>query len=195
MATQAFAKPAVLPSENLAEYEGVLATLQAEFVPETATESFLVEEMARAQWKMRRFAVMEQELLSGGASLTESFKEDCAKHGALLKLNRHEESARRAWYKALTELLKLRANQTLLRNRAFEAQLQQFMAAPPPSVPPRTEKQVVKAKPMPLYLEAELERHKRRDPLFDPKFDRSQMSKQLQRWFDEANPNGAGAAA
>ena len=41
-------------------------------------------------------------------------------------------------------------------------------------------------KPMPQHLERELAAHKRRDPLFDPKYDRSQMSKELQRWFPAA---------
>ena len=36
---------------------------------------------------------------------------------------------------------------------------------------------------MPASLAAELERHKRRDPDFDPGHDRSQMSKELRRWF------------
>jgi hypothetical protein len=50
-----------------------------------------------------------------------------------------------------------------------------------PSLP----SQDCKTKPMPAHLAAELERHKRRDPYFDPMNDRSQMSKELRKWFPE----------
>jgi hypothetical protein len=47
---------------------------------------------------------------------------------------------------------------------------------------------------MPAHLERELAAHKRRDPLFDPKMDASQMSKELRRWFERnAEANGARA--
>jgi hypothetical protein len=39
---------------------------------------------------------------------------------------------------------------------------------------------------MPPHLERELQAHKRRDPLFDPKRDASQMSKELRKWFAAA---------
>jgi hypothetical protein len=38
-------------------------------------------------------------------------------------------------------------------------------------------------KPMPAHLKRELDNHRRRDPLFDPQLDRSQMSKELQKFF------------
>jgi hypothetical protein len=38
---------------------------------------------------------------------------------------------------------------------------------------------------MPQSLRTEWDRHKRRDPLFDPHFDRSQMSKDLRKWFEK----------
>jgi hypothetical protein len=36
---------------------------------------------------------------------------------------------------------------------------------------------------MPLHLEREMMAHRRRDPLFDPRMDASQMSKELRKWF------------
>jgi hypothetical protein len=36
---------------------------------------------------------------------------------------------------------------------------------------------------MPTHLERELAAHRRRDPLFDPRMDASQMSKELRKWF------------
>jgi hypothetical protein len=49
----------------------------------------------------------------------------------------------------------------------------------------QADREIDKAKPMPPQLAAELDSHKRRDPYFDPEMDRSQMSKQLRRWFDK----------
>ena len=36
---------------------------------------------------------------------------------------------------------------------------------------------------MPIHLQRELDAHKRRDPLFDSLRDRSQLSKELQKFF------------
>ena len=60
------------------------------------------------------------------------------------------------------------------------------MAAPLPSVPCRAPQPEYKSKPIPADLAFELDRHMRRDPLFDPKNDASQMSKRLQKWFAQA---------
>jgi hypothetical protein len=114
------AKFAVLPNENPAEYQALLDSLRAEFLPRTTAETFLVEEMARCQWKLRRITVMEHELLSAGGDLTEWFKDDCANDQVLLKLSRYEATARRAWYKALAELRRIRGEQSLLHARAAE---------------------------------------------------------------------------
>jgi hypothetical protein len=40
------------------------------------------------------------------------------------------------------------------------------------------------SKPMPAHLEREHSNHKRRDPLFHPKMDASQMSTRIRRWFE-----------
>jgi hypothetical protein len=51
------------------------------------------------------------------------------------------------------------------------------LAAPEPPPAPQ--------KPMPEHLRRELEAHKRRDALFGPKNDASQMSKVLRHWFEK----------
>jgi hypothetical protein len=185
-------KFAVLPHEDAGEYENLRAALHADFAPGSTAEIFLVEEMARAQWKLRRVAAMEQELFGAEGDLTRWFKEDCSKDEVLLKLSRYESTARRAWYKALAELRKIRSDQSLQADRRartlkaqaehdFHRMMERELAIPAPLPPPSTEN--YKTKPMPAHLAAELERHKRRDPYFDPAMDRSQMSKELRRWF------------
>jgi hypothetical protein len=58
--------------------------------------------------------------------------------------------------------------------------------SPKPSVEAATANN--KTNPMPPKLRMEWDRHKRRDPLFDPHFDRTQLSKDLRNWF-EKNPH------
>jgi hypothetical protein len=99
----------LLSGENPAEFEALVAALTAE----TPTEHFLVNEMARAQWKLDRVAAIEAEI---------------------------------------------------------------FAAAEDPAA--------LAADPMPDHLRREFDALRRRDPLFDPFRDRSQMSKHLQKWFD-----------
>jgi hypothetical protein len=182
---------AVLPHEDPGEYQALLEAFIVDHAPKGATQLFLVEEMAQAQWKLRRIAAMEAELLGGESSLVSWFKDDCSKDQVLLKLGRYEGSARRAWYKALAELRKIRSEQSsasvrqtrLLKAEAeFEFHRTMSQALAIPALPSA---QNDKTKPMPAHLTAELERHKRRDPDFDPVQDRSQMSKELQRWFPQ----------
>ena len=102
----------VLPHEDPGEYQALLEGFIDDHAPKGATQLFLVEEMAQAQWKLRRIAAMEAELLGGEGSLASWFKEDCSKDQVLLKLGSYEGSARRAWYKALAELRKIRSEQS-----------------------------------------------------------------------------------
>lgn len=107
-------KFALLPWEDPAEFEQLLKGLEAEHQPSTPTEAFLVTEMARAQWKLNRVAHIEYELLAGkdGASdwaeLASNWRHDCTYNHKLQKLERYETSLRRAWYRALNTLMKLR---------------------------------------------------------------------------------------
>ena len=113
---------------------------------------------------------------------------------ALVKLDCYAASARRAWHKSLDTLFKLHAAEKLATERESrternltEAEINRVIAAPvpfctpPPAAPPKCE-----AKPMPPHLERELAAHRRRDPLFDPRHDASQLSKELRKWFDKA---------
>jgi hypothetical protein len=182
----------LLPHEDPAEYAALLEALAADHNPQGATQLFLVKEMAQAQWKLQRIAAIEAELLTSEDSLSNWFKEDCSKDEVLLKLSRYEASARRAWYKALGELRKIRSEEASHAGRRtgmlkaqseyeFHRSLRQRLAVPASPSP-----QNCKTKPMPAHLSAELERHKRRDPYFDPANDRSQMSKELRKWFSRA---------
>lgn len=105
---------ALLPWEDPVEWEELLSGLTSEHRPSTPTEEFLVMEMARAQWKLNRLAHIEHELIAGekGASswseLAQNWRRDCTYNQELAKLERYENSLRRAWYRALATLTKLR---------------------------------------------------------------------------------------
>ena len=60
---------AVLPHEDPAEYQALLDALFADHNHKGATQIVLVEEMAHAQWKLRRIASMEAELLTSRSTL------------------------------------------------------------------------------------------------------------------------------
>jgi hypothetical protein len=189
---------ALLPFEDAAEFQTLLNGLEGEHQPATPTESFLVLELARSEWKIRRVNAIEAEILSGEgagdwAAVAARFTADASAEQALLKLNRYEQSARRAWHQALNQLLKLRtaaqnaaARAAAARRKDQEAMLEAFLEAPIPLPAPRKAPEMPKCetKPMPIHLQRELDAHKRRDPLFDPRMDRSQMSKELQKYFD-----------
>jgi hypothetical protein len=187
------ARFALLPNEDPQAYRDLLASLVEEHEPQTPTERFLVMELAQSQWKIHRAEAIEAELLnvcSGDttwAAVAEKFQSDCASAQALLKLGRYQAAARRTWQKALDTLTRLRfaakRNEALERSETdFAAMIDRVVHAPVPAQA-RPQNENCETKPMPLHLQRELDSHRRRDPLFDPKMDRSQMSRELQKWF------------
>jgi hypothetical protein len=182
----------LLPHEDPAEWEALLRSLEQEHLPDTPTAEFLVLEMARAQWKLNRVCAIEAELLTTGSEeqsdwtvIARQFREDCSSDQALLKLNRYEQSARRAWHKALDQLLKLRNTSKSRNVTAAPVPVPIRASAPTAPVPaPVAKTQNYDSKPMPAHLQREWDAHRRRDPVFDPHMDRSQMSKELRKWFD-----------
>ena len=187
----------LLPGEDPAEFLALHTAFTAEFHPVTATELFLVDELSRAQWKLQRIVRMETAILSGTEDpLTQAFA-SAPVADALLKLSRYEGAIQRNWYRAHAQLRSLQRDAA--RRQAHEARLRQAEAAErvtqileetvgasPAAAPPDDSKPIRDSKPMPAHLERELDTHKRRDPLFDPKMDASQMSKELRRWFERS---------
>ena len=192
----------LLPHENAEDFAKLLETLNQEFSPGCSAEDFLVTEMARAQWKLRRVDAIESAILAGAvtesadpwAAIAAQFQSLTG--DALVKLDRYATSARRAWHKSLDTLLKFRAAEEIsgvrtsrIERNLSEAAINRVISAPipctdlPPIPMPRTN---YETKPMPSHLERELNAHKRRDPLFDPRLDASQMSKELRKWYAAA---------
>jgi len=100
----------VLPGEDPAEFDNLLDALWTEHQPQTPTEEILVEEMAHARWKTLR-------MFRRGLHQTSDLD-------GLAKFERYEATARRAFYKALEELRRLRA----ARDRETAAQIKTVAA-------------------------------------------------------------------
>ena len=199
----------VLPNENPAEYEALFQALKDEHQPTTPTESFLVTELARAQWKLARIQAIEAELLfssettpecgpesenknyrTNPTSLADTFRNDS---NALLKLARYEATARRAWHKALEQLRKMRQDRDTARARNartahaesrtnYNYRMAYYLATPPVQDILRAVSRGTK--PIPVHLKAELDGHFQRDPYFDPWTDRHNISKELLAFFE-----------
>ena len=161
------------------------------------------------EWKLGRVAHIEAALLAAPASdgkdanpwtaVAHAFTGPVGE--ALMKLERYAAAARRAWSKCFDTIQKLCAADRLateresrIRRNETEAEINAILAAPLPDqvrarpVEPThpAPAQGCETKPMPAHLERELAAHKRRDPLFDPRHDASQMSKELRKWFNVA---------
>jgi hypothetical protein len=191
----------LLPHEDQAGFEQLLAAYNQEHQPEGPTASFLVQELAQAHWKLGRAAQIEADLRAGGESSLFEIGSDTEK--AFTRLTRYQNGIRRDWYRAFKELRTLGREQRQdpaadLRRleREQEERMHRILAVEPPPPPPAPSSDNAKpipappapaAKPMPAHLAEELARHRRRDPYFCTKNDFSQMSKHLQAWFTK-NP-------
>ena len=200
-----------LRHENPEEFATLLNRLEDEFQPETASEEFLITEMARAQWKLGRIEAIEAAVLAGAgagaraefgaagttndpwAAIAAEFQSTAG--DALVKLDRYAASARRIWHKSLDTLLKLRAAMSTsdvrysrVRRNLSDMALNELLSAPMPGEPAYFAQleQKIKTKPISADLETELQSHKRRDPLFNPWTDATHMSKELRKWFEAA---------
>ena len=108
----------VLDHEDQDEFDRVLCGLRAEHQPATMTESILVEQMAQSYW-LRKRALYLQDQCASDEDLT---LEDQQKQLALFL--RYQTTHDRAFHRALTDLLKLRAERRK-QEIGFESQRRQ----------------------------------------------------------------------
>jgi hypothetical protein len=172
----------ILACEDPNAYQELLEDYTREYRPATASEHFLVAELAQAQWRILRADAIEAELLSPGehpdyAAVAAAFRDS----DALTRLARYAQNARRAYYKAQQALMALArdsARTAAAERRRYQQEIRDYLEAPPP-----TQDKPVPV-PLPPDLRSEYEALLRRDPDFDPARDASQMSKRLRRWFE-----------
>lgn len=104
----------VLSGEAIEDFEQLRTDLEEEHQPATATESLLVNDMARHYWLYQRALRLQEECF--GANL-----ESGAVQNRLNLFLRYGTTHERSFHRCLTELLKLR-KQRLQLQRGFESQ-------------------------------------------------------------------------
>jgi hypothetical protein len=147
-----------LPDEDPADFEALRARFRADWQPLTGIEESLVERMASAHWRLRRFAGMEAGIFNlsfetnpmperynqQGRSdpRTWAFNISCTWGDKFLKLARYESHLQREVSRCLRELQKIRADRRAEKEAAgiiFELEPRPEVGAhedPPDSPPP-----------------------------------------------------------
>ena len=131
----------ILPHESPEAFDQLAASLRAEFSPEGDDETFLVDQMIQARWRMARVERLEaeayEEILTSPSEANSSpdgrLLASIARPGNVLdKLLRYAADARRAYYKARTELQASRARNKKAEANALDTYLKKIIFAPIP---------------------------------------------------------------
>src|SRR5258708_133481 len=105
----------VIPGEDPADYDALVAHYLQEYRPQSASESFHVDTMIRADWQKRRLETVEADLYrtimteSPGNSLAAVLLAESPAAKLLLRVQRQIAAFERTWHRANTELRRARA--------------------------------------------------------------------------------------
>jgi hypothetical protein len=105
----------VVPGEDPAEYDALVAHYQQEYQPRSASESFHVDTMIRADWHKRRLENVEADLYhtilseSPGSSLAAVLLAESPAAKLLIRVQRQIAAFERTWHRANAELRRVRA--------------------------------------------------------------------------------------
>ena len=131
----------VLPHESRQDFDDLAARLRTEYTPQGDSESFLVDQMIQARWKLERIGRLEA--LAMEQILTDPAGDDPDPDARLLavmsrnnnvldKLARYSAAAERSYYKALRELQAGRVRTHKADVNALDAYIKKFINAPVP---------------------------------------------------------------
>ena len=104
----------VIPGEDPADYDALVADYHRDFRPESPSETFHVDTMLRADWQKRRLQRVEADLHrtllaeTPGASLAAALLSDSPAAKLLARVQRQIAAFERTWYRANTELRRAR---------------------------------------------------------------------------------------
>jgi hypothetical protein len=105
----------VIPGEDPADYEALAAHYLGEYRPQSASESFHVDTMLRADWHKRRLQNVEADLYhtilaeTPGNSLAAVLLAESPAAKLLIRVQRQIAAFERTWHRANTELRRARA--------------------------------------------------------------------------------------
>jgi hypothetical protein len=130
----------LIPSESADEFESHAASFRDRFAPVDSVESFLVDQMIVAAWRLRRTRILEsavfaqrefevarnqrereEELTDAADHIVTAYRRECSGTNSLENISRQETRIERAFYRAMHELNRLRksapaAAQPILQN-------------------------------------------------------------------------------
>ena len=104
----------VIPGEDPADYEALVAAYHRDFRPESPSEAFHVDTMLRADWHKRRLQNVEADLYhtvlaeSPGNPLAAVLLAESPAAKLLVRVQRQIAAFERTWYRANTELRRAR---------------------------------------------------------------------------------------
>jgi hypothetical protein len=99
-----------IPGEDPADYDALVAQYQCEYRPQSASETFYVDTMIRADWHKRRLENVEADLYrtilaeSPGNSLAAVLLAESPAAKLLVRVQRQIAAFERTWHRANTEL-------------------------------------------------------------------------------------------
>jgi hypothetical protein len=105
----------VIPGEDPADYDALVAHYLHEYRPQSASESFHVDTMIRADWQKRRLESVEADLYhtvlaeSPGNSLAAVLLAESPAAKLLVRVQRQIAAFERTWHRANTEFRRARA--------------------------------------------------------------------------------------
>ena len=105
----------VIPGEDPADYDALVAQYLHEYRPQSASESFHVDTMLRADWHKRRLQIVEADLYhtvlaeSPDNSLAAVLLAESPAAKLLIRVQRQIAAFERTWHRANTELRRARA--------------------------------------------------------------------------------------
>jgi hypothetical protein len=125
----------VIPGEDPADYEALRAQYLHEYRPQSASESFHVDTLLRADWHKRRLQQVEADLYhtvlaeSPGDSLAAVLLAESPAAKLLVRVQRQIAAFERCWHRANTELRRARAESEAAPEGSFDRYLD-FLSAP-----------------------------------------------------------------
>ena len=128
----------VIPGEDPADYDALADYYLQEFRPRSASESFHVATMLRADWQKRRLQSVEADLYhtvlaeSPGNSLAAVLLAESPAAKLLARVQRQIAAFERTWHRANTELRRARAQAESTPEGSFDKYLDFLCAKPAP---------------------------------------------------------------
>ena len=117
----------LIPSESADDFESHAASFRDRWAPVDSVESFLVDQMIVAAWRLRRTRILEsavfaqrefevarnqrereEELTDEADHIVTAYRRECSSTNSLENISRQETRIERAFYRAMHELARLR---------------------------------------------------------------------------------------